>query len=179
MFHISTDRRAQRSSLKVCDALDRLLETRRLDRVGVGELVEEAGIGRATFYRHFDGIFDVVEYRCELIITGVLTRASGFSARTVTEVSTVLLGGWMGHRHLMTELIRSGRTDIIVTVHQRHAAAVHQLLPRLSANDVRLLIDLITALLPVAIEDWERRGSAETAQELSLRTRAMLRLAAI
>ena len=50
-----TDRRAQRSQALLLDALVDLMIERGYERLTVQNLLDRAGVGRATFYAHFDG----------------------------------------------------------------------------------------------------------------------------
>jgi len=47
------DRRSRRTRKAIGDALIRLVFTRRYDAIRMADLIEEAGVGRSTFYEHF------------------------------------------------------------------------------------------------------------------------------
>lgn len=49
----NTDSRAIRSRDALCQALLRLLDTRSLDEISIRHIAAEAGVGHATFYRHY------------------------------------------------------------------------------------------------------------------------------
>lgn len=50
------------------EALIRLLENKPIDRIKVNELCEESGINRATFYRHYETLQDILrEIEADLI----------------------------------------------------------------------------------------------------------------
>ncbi|MFV8817612.1 TetR/AcrR family transcriptional regulator [Haliea sp. E17] len=49
----STDSRALRSRDALCNALLRLLESQALDEISIRHIAAEAGVGHATFYRHY------------------------------------------------------------------------------------------------------------------------------
>lgn len=52
------------------EALVRLLENKPIDRIKVNELCEESGINRATFYRHYETLQDILrEIEADLIRT--------------------------------------------------------------------------------------------------------------
>ncbi|MGB0389158.1 MAG: helix-turn-helix domain-containing protein, partial [Ardenticatenaceae bacterium] len=73
MYHIKNDQRAIRVSQMLVDALVVLMGQKKFDQIKVSDLVKEAGVGRATFYRNFDMIEDVLRMRCDQTIDGLMT----------------------------------------------------------------------------------------------------------
>lgn len=65
MYHIKKDKRAIRSSNLIFDALDLLMAQKNFQDITVSELVDQAQVGRATFYRNFDNIEDVLRFKCD------------------------------------------------------------------------------------------------------------------
>ncbi len=59
------DARQRRTREALFKALDQLLEERPFREISVRELTDRAGIGRQTFYRHFDGLGMMLERRLE------------------------------------------------------------------------------------------------------------------
>src|SRR5262245_8596218 len=61
MTHDLTDPRVQRTRKLLKDALVELSANRGFDKVTVGDIVERAKINRATFYRHYQDKYALVE----------------------------------------------------------------------------------------------------------------------
>lgn len=59
-----TDPRARRSRAALQTALIQLIEVEDLGRISVSDLTKQAGVGRSTFYEHFDGVHDLAVSAC-------------------------------------------------------------------------------------------------------------------
>lgn len=65
MYHIKDDKRSKTSSELIYNALSHLLKENNFDDIKITEVVKVAQVGRATFYRNFDHIEDVLHYKCD------------------------------------------------------------------------------------------------------------------
>lgn len=62
MYHIKNDKRSRTTSLLLYKALCQLLDNQSLENITITQLTEHAQVGRATFYRNFDTIDDILRY---------------------------------------------------------------------------------------------------------------------
>ncbi len=65
MYHIKDDKRSKTSSELIYNALSQLLKEKNFDDIKITEVVEVAQVGRATFYRNFDHLEDVLHFKCD------------------------------------------------------------------------------------------------------------------
>ena len=72
----------------IVHAFNRLILTADFDEVTVNDIASEAGISRATFYRHFRDKYDVMNCNFTLLLEGVL---SGGKIHTMRDVFLLLL----------------------------------------------------------------------------------------
>ncbi len=68
MYHIPQDKRARTSALKIYKSLRRLLFVKPLNEISVTDIKNECGVSRATFYRLFDNLSDVLEMQLEIFM---------------------------------------------------------------------------------------------------------------
>ncbi|MGN1023585.1 MAG: TetR/AcrR family transcriptional regulator [Lachnospiraceae bacterium] len=75
------DRRQQKTRRAIFDAFDRLLAKKRYEQITIADILEEADIGRSTFYAHFASKDALLETMCGDIVSHVfsqdLTREQG------------------------------------------------------------------------------------------------------
>ena len=94
MYHIKSDRRSQASANELARGLNVCLKSMPLSTITVSDLHRITGISRATFYRLFDTIEDVLVYQCDQMLTKVLDSWAGKEAPNAYEATraTILLG---------------------------------------------------------------------------------------
>jgi AcrR family transcriptional regulator len=83
---LSSDPRVLRSRRALGDALVDLLHERRFDDITVQDILDRAGVGRATFYAHYRNKQDVLHSGLEqlfVLLGGVLDRGSSAGTRLV------------------------------------------------------------------------------------------------
>lgn len=181
MFHISDDARSRRSAGAVCRALEVLLADRRLSEVSVSALAAAAGVSRTTFYRLFDTTSDVVAYQCQLIVEEALDAAVHANRGSTASAAAVVIARWTEHRALLLALSEAGRLDIVGEVHRANAERARGVIGAVGLDDdaARLLVDVISALIPIAVTEWVRRGGAESPEEVAARVCRAVRMAAV
>lgn len=65
MYHIKNDKRSLSSHMRIYKALKEIMEQKDFNEISVIEVVEHAEVGRATFYRNFDKLEDVLRYEID------------------------------------------------------------------------------------------------------------------
>lgn len=116
MYHIKDDRRAARSAETIYEALVKLMGEKRFADIRVTDLVEQAQIGRATFYRSFDVQEDVLRWRCDQMLDELIPYMTRF-ARSQPGGGASLLKPILRFFYLDSRivelLIEAERTDLL------------------------------------------------------------------
>ncbi|WP_051651133.1 TetR/AcrR family transcriptional regulator [Brevundimonas bacteroides] len=71
------DRRSQRTRKAIFEAFTRLIFTRRYNAIRTTDLIEEAGVGRSTFYEHFRNKDDVMVWAIDPVFEPLAEAGAG------------------------------------------------------------------------------------------------------
>lgn len=93
------DRRQQKTRDAIFKALSTLLETKRYSNITVQEIIDEAIIGRSTFYAHFETKDELLKAMCTDIFSHV------FSDELISEKTHDFSGGNNGLEAKLTHIL--------------------------------------------------------------------------
>jgi AcrR family transcriptional regulator len=117
LYHIKNDRRAKRSAETIYKALVKLMGEKRFADIRVTDLVEQAQLARATFYRSFDVQEDVLRWRCDQMLEELFSYMTRFARSQPGTGSASLLKPLLRFFYLDSRivevLIEAERTDLL------------------------------------------------------------------
>lgn len=169
-----TDRRVARTRDRLGDALIELMQQQPFDSIRVQDILDRAGVGRATFYLHYrdkDDLFisDVDDFFEHLAF--VLSRKGDRSERVapVREFFSHIAEA----RHLYDTLVATGRIQDIMELGEGHLArgiaGRIAALPRgahLGAGRRVALSEAFAGALFALLSGWLHRGMRESPAEM-------------
>ncbi len=173
MYHIKRDARSHHSAEAIVEGLETCLKKKAFSDLTVSEICLTAGIGRATFYRLFDNLTDILAYQADEVVrlAGIKLKQENYSVR---EACVMITGEWMKHVNLMKAVMEGKQLDILVeaTLRQREVirikAAGNQ---PMGQEELDFLMNFLTVSLPLGLLLWYRNGKKESAEELTAKVK--------
>lgn len=101
MFHIPNDKRAQKSADLIAQGLYKCLEKKPLSNIKVNDIYLNSYVSRATFYRLFDSVYDVLLYECDLIANEVLQTIKTIKFVNKKEEGIYCMKLWLKNNNLI------------------------------------------------------------------------------
>ncbi|HEX7854817.1 MAG TPA: helix-turn-helix domain-containing protein [Sphingobium sp.] len=118
------DARARRTMQLLHEAFLSLVETTTVDRITVDDIVERAGIGRSTFYRHFETKEALIDEIATTEIEHLVDLAFPLMNAADTRSACRALAGYVDeHRRLWNVLLTGGASAIMRETFIRLASA--------------------------------------------------------
>ena len=181
MYHIKNDQRAIRSSRLLYEALARLIRERPYNTITVTHLVEEAKLGRTTFYRNFDEIEDILQMRCDQVFEELIAYFLKYQKENRSHEPGVLLKPLLRYFYLNSDIIdlllRAKRIDILQDSFRNRSVGVQalaaqqlQLEDEYIAYSAEIRINLMIAI----VSHWVKTGKTQAPDELAEKLKTMM-----
>ena len=172
MYHLKEDMRAEKSAELLYEALTRCMSKREFDKITISELSKESSVSRATFYRNFDEVIDILYWKCDRLFREVLTAfvASEPNLMQADELINYVFNFWTKHTDILEILIEHGRVDIIYNSFLNNAGVVMEYLSKklhLPEWNTRYFISTRVGIFVGIFQAWITGGKQESATELT------------
>lgn len=169
MYHISNDLRAKKSADKIGLGLLKCLNFKNFAEITVTDVQKTSSVGRATFYRLFDNITDVLSYLCDSIFEKV-----GYEFETMTKFNQKesllkFIQEWMNNKILLKAIVDSNRIDLLYESHSKYIGNnLNYFFPGLSINkeQTNYLLMTMTSCISACLTAWIKNGAYESAEQL-------------
>lgn len=179
MYHNNHDQRAVTSREMIYTGLVKLIHEKDFDEITVTDLADAAGVGRATFYRHFETIEDVLWMRCDQVIEGMIdylqTYRQNHPGEETVKIPSLVLRYYFPHVELIEVLMKVGRISIFEEAHVIRFQSFKSMFAEYYAIDFNYLdylmvlrISNLTKLLTQWIETGKKESADELADNLSI-----------
>ncbi|MGI6003537.1 MAG: TetR/AcrR family transcriptional regulator [Lachnospiraceae bacterium] len=179
MYHIKSDLRAQRSSEQMFQGLLRCMEKKNFDKISISDVTKESSVSRATFYRNFDSMIDILYWKCNQLFNQVLTDYCRQACDNDKHESLVcyVFRFWIERSHMIEVLLSGGRSDIIYNSFYNNGSIVLDYLNkkyngkqapgRDRMRDYKYFLAICTGIFVGVFQVWIENGKQENAQELT------------
>lgn len=170
MYHIKSDRRSLSSANELAKGLNTCLKTMPLSTVTVTDLHRVTGISRATFYRLFDNIEDVLLFQCDQMVAQLQENSEVFAGASLYDTmrSMILLG--FENLEFLESMVRNRRFDLLYEYTARRIFTIESLRQTFAEGldevELEYMISNFSMSLVATLTTWIRRGRKESAEEL-------------
>jgi AcrR family transcriptional regulator len=174
---VTMDRRQQKTRTLIFQAFKKLLETKRYSNITVQEIIDEANVGRSTFYAHFETKDELLKALCTEIFSHVFSddlmsekthdfsgRKSGLEARI-----THLLYHLNDNKHDIIGILSCESGELFMRYFKQYLAEMFsKYLNELNANvPADFLLNHLTGSFAEAVTWWINSGMKNTPEEIS------------
>lgn len=147
---------------QLVDALIALLKHKSLNEISVRELCNQAGVGRASFYRHYQSKEEVLERHARFLIKEWSQELESDSGAKPWDVFESLFCQLKEHQAFYEVLHKTGR-DNVLRISLREKIGLTKDLSNSDAYQKVFFADGVSGW----IEEWIERGMQETPAELN------------
>lgn len=159
MYHIPNDARALKSAELLFNGLICLMNKKLFTDITVTDLVDVSGVSRATYYRLFDNITDILSWKLNVLIAASIEEIKKQSTRDFKCVFYKFIQYWDGHRDFVSGLIKAGKSDLISEAHRVYMDDIKKyMLADKNINDIQkeYLVEYLAALIPITFRVSEK-----------------------
>lgn len=178
LTRIKDDPRSIHSSKMLYDGLARLMRDQAFNDITVTDLVKEAHVGRATFYRNFDTIEDVLRFRCDQICERYVAYYIEYRRHHDTTALIPRLKPMLRYfdkySDIIELLLQANQLDMLAAA-LRHQ--FEQFRPRLAMVEEEYVDYILTIRIGVVtsiLAHWVKTGKQQSPDELADRLGKMI-----
>lgn len=169
MYHVSNDKRSQKSARLIWQGMEKALRKKPLQKLRVTDIYEQSYVSRATFYRLFDSVEDVLAYECDLIYLELAEFVQHAAFATKQELFLCMIQKWLEQDVLVKTLAENNLVSVIYETHMKSRGLMKALFlenATISDREADYLTAVLATLIPAAVNVWYLHGKTETPQEI-------------
>lgn len=173
MYHIKDDKRSHKSCERIYEALKNIMKTTDFDQINITSIVETAEVGRATFYRNFDHLEDVLSYKLDQRFEGLSNYLKEYYKEERVEFLsffiTPFLKYWYEDSKIIELLIKSSKLNILSLAFEnllRRGIEEYPSDKGIFNEHINYFIALRSGIAINVLIEWIKSGKTETPEEI-------------
>jgi AcrR family transcriptional regulator len=179
MYHIKNDKRSQTSAKLISEGLLKCLNNKEFSNITITEVQQASLVGRATFYRLFDNLTDVLAYQSDQIFDDIVRSYNTPPNQLPKDVITLFADNWIKHDKLLETIVKCNRLDIIIESHRKNEDSIKKFFfpnTEIETTQSNYLIVTLSTLMTGILSEWIRTGKKEDASQLCTRVQDSIKL---
>ncbi|MCP3807827.1 TetR/AcrR family transcriptional regulator [Paenibacillus sp. Lou8.1] len=169
MYHIKDDKRSRASAQRLSEGLFMCLQSKDFSDISITDIQKAAGVGRATFYRLFDHVADILIYQCDSILESVCQKSMKSTKHFTEEIIFSFIVIWMENDKLIKVIVSANRMDILYEAYQKRSEELKKILfPQMNIDESETdyLVASAISFIIGHLEVWIKHNKKESAEEL-------------
>ena len=144
------------------------MEKKDFTEISISDLQKASGVSRATFYRLFDNVQDVLDYKCRAMAAELPVRFRAEGTEQGESFLLFTLRYWMEQHRFLDAVFASGRADILQNAPTENDSLVQELLSGsgLDADAMDYIAPASMGILSGVLLTWVRHGKKETPEQI-------------
>lgn len=179
MYHIPDDKRAQKSAGLIWEGMEKCLQEKSLDKLRVTDIYQKSYISRATFYRLFDTVQDVLKYKCDCIYARLAEAENNSLFKSKHDFFLYLIKTWIEEEVLIRTLVENNMINVIYETHMKNRDFMKQIFltdVTITDSEADYLVSLLANIIPAAVNVWYLHGKKETPEEIFMAVRQSINI---
>ncbi|TCS37690.1 regulatory TetR family protein [Reinekea marinisedimentorum] len=170
MYRNSTDKRVIHSAEALYNAVLELMDEKEFDKIGIKEVCEKAGIGRATFYRNFDYVDDILRFATNQHFEQLHEATCNMAPDIDTSAEIkIFFDFWVARGDLLNALYKAHRWQIFGEMFfAASQIKMQEKLERFGLNEVQYVYfhNSIQLSISTTLHTWLERNRKESSDDL-------------
>ena len=171
MYHIKDDKRAKTSAGLIYEGLKKCMREKPFEKITISDIQRESTVGRATFYRNFDGLIDVLYWQCDCSFREMATLFLESKEYQKMKAGMLLcfFDYWTERSEILEQLLTVSRVDIIYDCHLKNSFSITEFynnVQPLPHVDYEYFMALRSGVLIGMLLVWIKRGKMENPAQL-------------
>lgn len=174
MYHIKEDKRTKITTQLIYEALTSLILENQWDKLTITSLVNRAQVGRATFYRSFDFIEDVLKFQVDKTMDElfhyIYDQIKHLPYFYEIDLYNLFFKYWDQHDILLKVLIMSNQRSLFknqfTSLYFQKLSFVQKLF-NIKDSHWSYFVVLRSAIFSDGLFEWIQKGKKESPEEIS------------
>lgn len=144
------------------------LQEKPFEKITITDIHKASTVGRATFYRLFDSLPDVLSYLCDNAFSKALDDEY-LKNNPLPDSVTHFLEFWIKNDNLLEVIVSTNHLEILYAAHEKHANELQDVLfADISYSDTmkKYMTGILTSVMVGILTIWITNGKKETATDL-------------
>jgi AcrR family transcriptional regulator len=157
-----------RSKSRIVEALLQLMEEKQFSDITISEICDRAGVGRPTYYRHYNSKDDIILGELDRIYFNFLESVVSQYGESPPpqEVITEVFEYWRQNRRINELLIKHNLNGLLSAALERHFGRLREHKIFTMRMDP-YLSELIVGGIPLVLIQWVKKGMQESSEEMA------------